>query len=226
MSVVTEKYVAKAFSSAVTDFISKGYIISPFTTDGSFNNTKTYVDLFNPNDNSHIIRVWMIDEYNRVGKSWLRHINTVGVRAKRYTIGNYNGYSGSIGEGQYLLPTSGELVYENLFYMFKTCKSHNRSQYNVYATSYDEALALSDISYKRMTESPVKNDNRYRKVSLSKLSPKFIDLIMDRINSVKGFKRAKSTCITNVEMFKGYQGKLIAKVSYEFNSKSDTITLS
>ena len=77
-----------------------------------------------------------------------------------------------------------------------------------------------------MTESPVKNDNRYRKVSLSKLSPKFIDLIMDRINSVKGFKRAKSTCITNVEMFKGYQGKLIAKVSYEFNSKSGTITLS
>lgn len=226
MTVVTEKHVAKAFSSTVTDFISKGYIISPFTTDGSYNGTKAYVDLFKPNDNSHIIRVWMVDEYNRVGQSWLRHINTVGVRVKKYTIGGYNGYNGNIGEGQYLLPSSGELVYENLFYMFKTCKSHNRTQYNVYATSYEEAATLSDLSYKRLTESPIKNENRYRKIPLSKLSPKFIDLIMDRINSVRGFKRANATCITNVEMFKRYQGKLIAKVSYEFNSKSDTITLS
>lgn len=226
MAVVTERHVAKAFSSAVTNFISKGYVISPFTTDGSYNNTKTYVDLFKPNDNSHIIRVWMVDEYNKVGNSWLRHIDTVGVRAKKYTVGRYNGYNGSIGEGQYLLPYSGELVYENLFYMFKTCKSHNRTQYNVYATSYEEAAALSDLSYKRVTEAPIKNENRYRKVPLSKLSPKFIDLIMDRINSVRGFKRANATCITNVEMFKRYPGKLIAKVSYEFNSKSDTITLS
>lgn len=226
MTVVTEKHVAKAFSSTVTDFISKGYIISPFTPDGSFNNTKTYIDLFNPNDNSHIIRVWMVDEYNRVGKSWLRHIDTVGVRAKKYTIGRYNGYNGNIGEGQYLLPSSGELVYENLFYKFKTRKSHNGTQYyNVYATSYEEAVALSEISYKRINESPTKNDNGYRRVPLAKLSPKFIDLIMDRINSVRGFKRATSTCITLVEMYKGYQGKLIAKVSYEFNSKRDTITL-
>ena len=225
MAVVTERYVAKAFSSAVTDFISKGYIISPFTTDGSYNNTKAYVDLFKPNDNSHIIRVWMVDEYKSVGKSWQRHINTVGVRAKKYTIGGYNGYSGSIGEGQCLFPTSGELVYENLFYMFKTCKSHNGTRYNVYATSYEEAAALSDLSYKRVTDSHIKNDSLYRKIQLAKLSPKFIDLIMDRINGIRGFKRANATCITQVELFKGYCGEMTAKVSYEFNSKSGTIIL-
>ena len=225
MSVVTERHVAKAFSSAVTDFISKGYVISPFTTDGSYNNTKTYVDLFNPNDNSHIIRIWVVDEYNSIGKSCIRHINTVGIRAKKYAIGGYNGYSGSVGEGQYLLPTGGELVYENLFYMFKTCKSHNGTQYNVYATSYEEAAALSDLSYKRVTDSPIKNDSLYIKMQLAKLSPKFIDLIMDRINGIRGFKRANATCITQVELFKGYRGKMTAKVSYEFNSKSGTIIL-
>ena len=225
MSVVTEKYVAKAFSSAVTDFISKGYVISPFTTDGSYNNTETYVDLFKPNDNSHIIRVWMIDEYNSVEKSCLRHISTVGVRVKKYTIGGYNGYNGSISEGQYLLPTGGELVYENLFYMFKTCSYHNRVKYNVYATSYEEAVALSNMAYKRVIGSCTSNDTGYKKVQLANLSPKFIDLIMDRINSIRGFKRANSRCITKVELFKGYGGKMAAKVSYEFNSKRGTINL-
>ena len=225
MTVVTERHVAKAFSSAVTDFISKGYIISPFTTDGSYNNTKAYIDLFKPNDNSHIIRVWMVDEYKSVGKSWPRHINTVGVRAKKYTIGGYNGYSGSIGEGQYLLPSSGELVYENLFYMFKTRNSHNRVKYNVYATSYEEAAALSDLSYKRVIGSHTSDYNVYRKIPLTNLSPKFIDLIMDRINGIRGLKRANATCITQVELFKGYSGKMTAKVSYEFNSKSGTIIL-
>ena len=226
MAVVTAKHVANAFSSAIADLMSKGYIISPFTEDGSYNSTKTHVDMIKPNDNSHILRVWMIDEYHKVGDRWWRHIDTVGVRVKKYDKGK--SFDGNVCKEQHMWPDNGELIYEKLFYMFKTCRSHNRPERNVYSTSFEEANALSDLAWNRLNNSCVRDGfyhNGWQKIELTRLSAKFIDLIMKRINSIRGFKRASASCIKSVEMSRGERGRLIAHVKYSLNSKNGTITL-
>lgn len=218
MSIFTAKDVANQFNEAVMYFIEKGYVISPFTENGSYSKTKTHIDLIKPNDNSHIIRVWMVDESLKVGKDWWQKVDVMGPRAKKYLAGV--GYDGRISKEQTLWPNYGEVVYEKLFYMFK-----ERNGNKIFSDDLDEATRLVNLALDRMMNQPVANPFNYgRLIAKEKLPSNFIDDIMKRINSKPGFKRAHASCIDTIQIYK-YDNKLKADIKYNHNGKVGIITL-
>lgn len=218
MTVVTASEVARQFNTVIMDFMSKGYIISPFTENGSYSKTKTHVDMIKSGDNSHIIRVWMVEESLKVGKDWWQKVDVMGPRAKKYLVGK--GYDGKISKEQTLWPDYGEVIYEKLFYMFKEKKGNK-----IFSDDLDEATRLVNLALDRCMNKPVDNIFDYgRLVAKEKLPSTFIDEIMKRINSNRGFKRATASCIDTVEIYK-YDSKLKATVKYKFNDKVGVITL-
>jgi hypothetical protein len=218
MSIFTAKEIANQFNEAVMFFIERGYIISPFTENGSYSNTKTHIDLIKPNDNSHILRVWMVEETLKVGKDWWQKVDVVGPRVKKYM--NGIGYDGKVAKEQTLWPGKGVVVYEKLFYMFK-----ERNGNKVFSDDLDEATRLVNLALDRMMNQPVDNPFNYgRRIAKEKLPSNFIDGIMRRINSKPGFKRAHANCIDTIQIYK-YDNKLKADIKYNYNGKTGIITL-
>lgn len=218
MSVITANEVARQFNAAIMDLMNKGYVISPFTWNGSYSKTKTHIDLVKPNDSSHILRVWMIEETMSVGKLWWQSIDVVGPRVKKYT--SINGYDGKVSKGLSLWPNDGEVIYEKLFYKFKEDNGNK-----IFSDDLDEATRLVNMRFERQMNIPVGNPFNYRRIAKKdKLTTDFVDSIMRRINSIRGFKRATASCIDTVELYK-YDSKLKATVRYNFNGKSGIISL-
>lgn len=230
MTVVTIKEIAAKFNSTITDLMSKGYIISPFTMNGSYSNTRTHVDMINPRDTNHVMRVWMVDESIRTPVSlagWYPWMDVVGVRVKKYT--KASGYDSRCGRGydgrfyceQTLWPGEdyGEVVSEKLYYAF-----NERKGKKTFTDNLDEAHKLLELNYNRNLNRHT-NDKYPKQIPVHKLSAKFIDLIMARINSVRGFKRATASCIERVAIGKNYNGKLVAEIKYGFNGKYGMINL-
>lgn len=219
MSVFTAKEIIVAFNFAVVDLMNKGYIISPFTESGSYSNTRTHVDLINPNDNSHIIRVWLSDERIRIGERFWQSIDCNGVRVKKYK--NGVGYDGNFSREQTLWPGKeyGEVLYEKMFYAFVERKGKR-----IYSDDLDEAKKYVTMQCDRVMNATTDKYNLGRSFSKERLTPKFVDGIMNRINSTRGFRRATASCITSVEMYK-YDNKLKAIVKYNYNGKNGSIRL-
>lgn len=218
MAVITTKDIAVCFNNTIKDFMDKGYVISPFTENGSYSNAKTYIDMIKPGDNSHIIRIWMAISSLDVGKNWWQKVDVVGPRAKKYLTGKE--YNGNISREQTLWTDSGEVVYEKLFYMFKETNGNK-----IFSDNLDEATRLVNMRLDRLMNTPVKNPFNYdRMIEKNKLTSSFVSCIMKRINSVRGFKRATASCIESVQLYK-YDRKLNATVKYNFNGKSGVITL-
>jgi len=218
MSIFTAKEIANQFNEAVMYFIERGYVISPFTENGTYSNTKTHIDLIKPNDNSHIIRIWMVDETLKVGKDWWQKVDVMGPRAKKYT--NITGYDGKVAKEQTLWPDKGVVVYERLFYMFKE-KDDNK----VFSDDLDEATRLVNMKLDRIMNRSVNNPFNYgRLIAKEKLPINFVDGIMQRINSKPGFKRAHASCIDTIQVYK-YDNKLKADIKYNYNGKTGVITL-
>lgn len=225
MAVVTIKEIAAQFNSTITDLMSKGYIISPFTMNGSYSNTRTHVDMINPRDTNHVIRVWMVDESASVPAElarWRSWIDVVGVRVKKYTKSRCGrGYDGNFYCEQTLWPGEdyGEVVSEKLFYAFSERKGRK-----AFTDNFDEAKQLLELNYNRYLNRRTDNKD-VKQIPVHKLSANFIDLIMARINSVRGFKRATASCIEQVLIGKSYNDKLVAEIKYEFNGKHGMIHL-
>lgn len=217
MTVITTKDIAACFNNTIKDFMDKGYIISPFTENGSYSHTKCHVDMINPKDNSHILRVWMPEDYYNFDRRYGFGINVTGVRVKKYL--NGKGYNGDLSREQTLWPGEeyGEVVYEKLFYMFKEKKG------KVYTDNIEEAKKYIELHDKRLDSRYYKCNNT--KHDITRLPSSFIDKIMSRINSVRGFKRATAKCIKSVTSGKNYNGRFIAAIKYEFNNKSGIVNL-
>ena len=218
MTVFTAKDVAIAFNSVISDLMSKGYVISPFTDNGTYSKATSYIDMFNPNDTSHILRVWMVDDYARTGDRPWQRMDVAGPRVKKYNKGV--AFNGNLSKGHTLWPDYGETVYEKLFYMFKETE-HSK----VYSDNLEEAKKLQQMALDRQmsyrSNNPFKDD---RIIPNDKLPSKFIDSIMRRINSIRGFKRATATCIESVCIDNRFT-KLHASVKFRFNDKVGIIKL-
>ena len=219
MSIITAKEIAAKYSEVISDLMSKGYIISPFTENGYYSNTVSYIDMIKLNETSHILRVWMIDETVKIGDRVWQRLSVNGIRVKKYVIGKqWNGNISS--REQSMWPTGGDTVYEKFFYMFKE-KNGNK----VFSNDLDEATCLVKLSFDRIMNRPAENPFNYgRFVTKEKLPSSFVDGIMRRINSKPGFKRANASCIKSVQLYKSY-GKLQADVKYDYNGKSGIMVL-
>ena len=212
MSVITTKDIVNEFNSTIARFISDGYIISPFTANGSYHGTKMHTDMINPNDPNHILRIWLLDLYHRVNNKCYVHIDVSGVRVNKYK------FDGDISKEQTLWPNEGETVYEKLFYMFKEGRNHGKCWRKIYTDSLDEAIEYLNVRDKRLTNC-FRTSDQVKLIPVNKLPPTFIDSVMNKINSTRGCKRATASCITSVAFGKNSYGKLMATVKYSFNNK-------
>ena len=222
MTIVTVNDLNRLFNQTVIDIMAKGYIISQFTNDGSYSNTEGHLDMIKPNDKSHIIRVWIVTGIEDTDYRVYHHVDTVAIRVSKYT--HKNGFDGRCCS-QTLWPDHGEVLSERKFYQI--CDRGERKERRVYTDNLDDTMKILNMRWDRYC-SRDSNDNKnnyYHSVEISKLPASFIDNIMHRINSIRGFKRATASCITKVIVGKDYGGKIAADVYYSQNGKDGIIKL-
>ena len=219
MTIVTVNDFNRIFNQTVVDIMAKGYIISQFTNDGSYSNTECHLDMIKPNDKSHIIRVWIVTGIEDTDYRVYNHVYTVAIRVSKYT--HKNGFDGRCCS-QTLWPDRGEVISERKFYQI--CDRSERKCGSVYTDNLSDAMKILNMQWDRCC-SHVNKDNYSHSVEISKLSANFIDNIMHRINSIRGFKRATASCITKVIVGKDYGGKMTADVYYSQNGKDGIIKL-
>ena len=219
MAVFTVKDVISEYNSVISDYIKSGYVLSPFTYNGSFTKNICYTDLVMLNDSSHILRVWLNEVDVRVGDSYsytLSMAKKLSIVVRRYSS------DGSCAR-RTLWPDYGDVVYEKHFYDFN---SYSRDV-SVYTDSLEEVEKIFNKRSKRVKQ--ITRNNRESPIELSKLPDSFIDNLMARINKFRGFKRANATCIKRVFFLKRSDMndnlQLRARVEIEFNSKRAYIDL-
>ena len=232
MTIVTVNNLNRIFNQTVVDIMAKGYIISQFTNDGSYSysNTEGHLDMIKPNDKSHIIRVWIVTGIEDTDYRVYHHVDTIAIRVSKYT--RKNGFDGRCCS-QTLWPDRGDVLSERKFYQiserkfYQICDRSEHKGRRVYTDNLDDAIKILNMRWDRYC-SRDSNDNKnnyYHSIEISKLPASFIDNIMHRINSIRGFKRATASCITKVIVGKNYSGKMAADVYYSHNGKDGIIKL-
>ena len=224
MAIVTVNNLNRIFNNTVVDIMNKGYIISQFTNDGrySYSNTEGHLDMIKPNDKSHIIRVWVVTGIEDTDHRVYHHVDTIAIRVSKYT--RKNGFDGRCCS-QTLWPDRGDVLSERKFYQI--CDRSEHKGRRVYTDNLDDAIKILNMRWDRYC-SRDSNDNKnnyYHSIEISKLPASFIDNIMHRINSIRGFKRATASCITKVIVGKDRCGKMSADVHYSQNGKNGIIKL-
>lgn len=222
MTVLTVKDIISEYNSVISNYIKSGYVLSPFTYNGSFTKSICYTDLVMLNDSSHILRVWLNEVDVRVGDSYSYTLSTVkklGIVTRKYS--NDSPHNNKSCTRRTLWPDYGDVIYEKYFYDFNSY-SHDVPVYTDSLEEVDKIFNKRNERFKPVSRSKCSNS-----IELSKLPDSFIDNFMDRINKIRGFKRADATCIKKVNLYKinDVNGKLRARVEVEFNSKRAFIDL-
>ena len=217
MAIITVNDLNNLVNKIVVDFMGKGYILSNFTHGGGYTSTEFHLDMIKPNDKSHIIRIWMINSHADIEHRIYSHINTAAIRINKYT--RKDGYDGNHHKSQTLWAGSGEIINEHKFYQIYEGKKGN-----VYTDNLDEAIKVINMQFDRRC-SHVSKRRYSHSVEINKLPSSFIDGIMRRINTIRGFKRATASCLTKVIVGKDYGGKMAADVYFSQNGKDGIIKL-
>ena len=216
MTVFSVKDIIRHYNSVIKSFMDKCYIISPTTMDRGYQYVDGYTDLVNLNDKKSIIRIFVMREYCSDGHYY-----------------DYNSYKYSIikiiarkyeWDGKFKCmncrPEFGKLVSERRFYQIK--------ENYLYVDTLDELKQIREIQRKRKA-SRRKTPNTKKSYPLSKLSAKFIDSIMKRINSTDGFKLATASCIESVCSYRCVDRRnstrFKGEVTFKFNNRIGRINL-
>lgn len=216
MAVISINDIVSHYNSVIKSFIEQDYIISPTTVYGGYKYVDGYTDLVNLNDKKSIIRIFVMREYCSDGYYY-----------------DYNSYKYSITkiiakkyewDGKFKCmncrPELGKLISERRFYQIK--------ENYLYVDTLDELKQIREIQRKRKA-SRRKTPNTKKSYPLSKLSVKFIDSIMKRINSIDGFKLATASCIESVCSYKCVDrqnnARFKCEVTFKFNNRIGRINL-
>ena len=219
MAIVTINNLNDIINRIASDLMGKGYVISHFTHGGSYSNTEGHLDMVKPNDKSHIIRIWAVAYVYDIDDEIYRRIDATVIRVSKYT--QKDGFDGKY-HSQTLWPNNGEILSESIFY--RVCDRSEFKGCKVYTDNLDEAKKILKMQWNRR-DNHVNKDYYSHSVEISKLPASFIDHIMNRINSIRGFKRATASCITKVMVGRNYNGKMAADVYYSQNGKDGVIKL-
>ena len=218
MAIFSIKDIIRHYNSVIKSFMDQGYIISPTTMYGGYHYVDGYTDLVNLNDKKNFIRIFVMREYYSDGsyydsKSFKYSITKI--LAKKYEFdGKFKPISAR--------PDCGKLISEKCFYQIK--------ENYLYADTLDDLKQIREIQRKRK-ESRRKASDTTKSYPINKLSAEFIDSIMERINSIYGFKRATASCIESVYSCQcvnrqnNAKAKFSGVVTFKFNNKCGRITL-
>ena len=217
MAIISIKDIIRHYNSVIKSFIDQGYIISPTTMYGGYHYVDGYTDLVNLNDKKSIIRIFVMREYcsdESYYDSNSYKSSITKIMAKKYEFdGKFKPISAR--------PDCGKLISEKCFYQIK--------ENYLYVDTLDDLKQIREIQHKRK-ESRRKASN-VKSYPINKLSADFIDSIMERINSIRGFKRATASCIESVCSYQCVDRQNSAKVkfsgvvTFKFNNKCGRINL-
>lgn len=218
MAILSIKDIIRHYNSVIKSFMDQGYIISPTTMYGGYHYVDGYTDLVNLNDKKNFIRIFVMREYYSDGsyydsKSFKYSITKI--LAKKYEFdGKFKPISAR--------PDCGKLISEKCFYQIK--------ENYLYADALDDLKQIREIQRKRK-ESRRKASDTKKSYPINKLSAEFIDSIMERINSIYGFKRATASCIESVCSYQcvdrqnNAKAKFSGVITFKFNNKCGRISL-
>ena len=217
MAIISIKDIISQYNSVIKSFMDQGYIISPTTMYGGYNYVDGYTDLVNLKDKKNFIRIFVMREYCSDGcyydsKSYKYAITKI--LAKKY---EWDSKFKPISAR----PDCGKLISEKCFYQIK--------ENYLYADTLEELKQIREIQRKRK-ESRHKA-SEVKSYPINKLPAEFIDIIMERINSIRGFKCATASCIESVRSYQcvdrqnSNKAKFSGVVEFNFNNKCGRINL-
>lgn len=217
MAIFSIKDIIRNYNSVIKSFMDQGYIISPTTMYGSYHYVDGYTDLVNLNDKKNFIRIFAMREYYSDGSyydsnSFKYYI--IKILAKKY---DFDGKFKSISAR----PDCGKLISEKCFYQIK--------ENYLYADTLDDLKQIRETQRKRKESRRKASD--VKSYPINKLSAEFIDSIMERINSIYGFKRATASCIESVCSYQcvdrqnNAKAKFSGLVTFKFNNRCGRINL-
>ena len=216
MTVFSVKDIVRHYNSVIKSFMDQCYIISPTTMDRGYQYVDGYTDLVNLNDKKSIIRIFVMHEYCSDGSYYDSNsykYSIIRIIAKKYE------WDGKF-KCMNCRPELGKLVSERRFYQIK--------ENYLYVDTLDELKQIREIQRKRKA-SRRKTPNTKKSYPLSKLSVKFIDSIMKRINSIDGFKLATASCIESVCsyrcVYRRNNTRFKGEVTFKFNNRIGRIML-
>lgn len=217
MAIISIKDIIRQYNSVIKSFMDQGYIISPITMYGGYHYVDGYTDLVNLKDKKSFIRIFVMREYCSDGcyydsKSFKYSITKI--LAKKYEFdGKFKPISAR--------PDCGKLISEKSFYQIK--------ENYLYADTLDDLKQIREIQRKRKESRRVVSD--VKSYPINKLSAEFIDSIMERINAIRGFKRATASCIESVCSYQcvdrqnSAKAKFSGVVKFNFNNRCGRINL-
>lgn len=218
MAIFSIKDIIRHYNSVIKSFMDQGYIISPTTMYGGYHYVDGYTDLVNLNDKKNFIRIFVMREYYSDGSYYDSNsfkYSITKILAKKYDFdGKFKPISAR--------PDCGKLISEKCFYQIK--------ENYLYADTLDDLKQIREIQRKRK-ESSRKASGTEKSYPINKLSAEFIDSIMERINSIYGFKRATASCIESVCSYQcidrqnNAKAKFSGVVTFKFNNRCGRINL-
>lgn len=217
MAIFSIKDIISQYNSVIKSFMDQGYIISPTTMYGGYNYVDGCTDLVNLKDKKNFIRIFIMREYCSDGSYYDSNsykYNIIKIIAKKYEWD---------GKFKYMncRPDCGKLISEKSFY-------HIKEDY-LYADTLDDLKQIREIQHKRKESRHKVSD--VKSYPINKLSAEFIDSIMERINSIRGFKRATASCIESVCSYQcvdrqnNARVKFSGVVKFNFNNRCGRINL-
>ena len=216
MAVISISDIIRYYNSVTKFFMDQCYIISPTTMYGGYHYVDGYTDLVNLNDKKSIIRIFVMREYCSDGHYYdysSYKYSIIKIIAKKYE------WDGKF-KCMNCRPEFGDLISEKRFYQIK--------ENYLYVDTLDELKQIREIQRKRK-KSHRKTPNTKKSYPLNKLSVKFIDSIMKRINSIDGFKLATASCIESVCSYRYVDRKnntrFKGEVTFKFNNRIDRLVL-
>ena len=215
MAIISIKDIIRHYNSVIKSFMDQGYIISPITMYGCYHYVDGYTDLVNLNDNKNFIRIFIMREYYSDGPSYDSKsfkYSITKILAKKYEFdGKFKPISAR--------PDCGKLISEKCFYQIK--------ENYLYADTLDDLKQIREIHRKRKESRRKVSD--VKSYPINKLSAEFIDSIMERINSIHGFKRATASCIESVCSYqcvdRQNNARFKGEVTFKFNNRIGRINL-
>ena len=217
MAIISIKDIIRHYNAVIKSFMDQGYIISPTTMFGGYNYVDGYTDLVNLNDKKNFIRIFVMREYYSDGPYYDSNsykYSITKILAKKYEFdGKFKPISAR--------PDCGKLISEKFFYQIK--------ENYLYADTLDDLKTIREIQRKRKESRREASD--VKSYPINKLSADFIDSIMERINSIRGFKRATASCIERVcsyqciDRLSSAKAKFSGVVTFKFNNRCGRINL-
>ena len=214
--IISSNGLNRYYNDIIMEYIGKGYVISPTTMYGT---SDAHVDLVNPKHDNHIIRVWMFKDYATILNGGVSAAHRTDIDAVYIEVRKHDRYRGKSID---LWRSAGQLVSEKIFY----CVSKS-----AYTDEQQEIIDIMSLRRERRSKK-FSDDSIIRSLAIKNIPEKLLDKIMNRINSVRGFKRATASCINSIcvrrrEVYDyntyKYVRRLSAEIDYSYNGKSGKI---